>query len=285
MELTGVGGGLMLAIAAALWLMYLVPNWFKRREYLATERNAVRLQQTIRVLAETAEVPAAVRAEAAARQLALQQPPEFRQGPVAVGRPAQRPLPSSEQLAAAARRMRRTRAAAIFVLLASLGTAIAQTGLMVSAGAITQSWVVLAVSLAAAAGSFGLLGRIAERSRVRTAPVVERPERRTSTGHTTLGVAEAKAVQRATSWTPVAVPAPMYLSRTVVESAASTADPTLELKQAAAAAERALRSAEQQATPLPVAPASSSPFARMGILEDAPATAPDIDAVLARRRA
>ncbi len=119
MELTGVGGGLMLAIAAALWLVYLVPNWFKRREYLATERNAVRLQQTIRVLAETAEVPAAVRAEAAARQVALQQRAEYRQGPVAVGRPVQKVTPSVAQVAAAGRRMRRTRAATTLVLVAS----------------------------------------------------------------------------------------------------------------------------------------------------------------------
>ena len=63
MELTGLGGGIMLAIAAVLWLVYLLPTWLRRREYLATERNAVRLQQTIRVLAETAEVPAPVRAE------------------------------------------------------------------------------------------------------------------------------------------------------------------------------------------------------------------------------
>ena len=54
MELTGLGGGIMLAIAAVLWLVYLLPTWLRRREYLATERNAVRLQQTIRVLAETA---------------------------------------------------------------------------------------------------------------------------------------------------------------------------------------------------------------------------------------
>ena len=126
MELTGVGGGLMLAIAAALWLVYLVPNWFKRREYLATERNAVRLQQTIRVLAETAEVPAAVRAEAAARQVALQQRAEYRQGPVAVGRPVQRAQPTPAQVASASRRVRRTRAATTFVLLVSLVTAFAQ---------------------------------------------------------------------------------------------------------------------------------------------------------------
>jgi len=272
MELTGVGGGLMLAIAAALWLVYLVPNWFKRREYLATERNAVRLQQTIRVLAETAEVPAAVRAEAAARQIALQQRAEYRQGPVAVGRPVQKVQPSAAQVAAAGRRMRRTRALATLVLIVSLVTGVAQL--------VTQSWVMLAVSGAAVVGSLALLGRIAERSRARTAPVVARAARRTS-----LGPAEAKAVQRETEWTPVPIPKPMYLSRSVVEAAAAVEDPAFELKLAAVAAERALRNVEQEATPLRVAAASSSPFAHMGIVDDATTATPDIDAVLARRRA
>jgi len=281
MELTGVGGGLMLAIAAALWLVYLVPNWFKRREYLATERNAVRLQQTIRVLAETAEVPDAVRAEAAARQLALQQRAEFRQGPVAVGRPVQRALPSAEQLAAASRRMRRTRAATIFVLLASVVAAIAQVGLMVAGGAVAQSWLVLAVAVAAAIGSFALLGQIAERSRTLSTPAsVARPVSR----RTSLGPVEAKKVQRDTSWTPVPVPQPMYLSRSSVQAAAAVEDPTVELTRAAAAAETALRNIQQEATPLRAA-ASTSPFATMGIIEDARAAAPDLDAVLARRRA
>src|SRR3954470_23668668 len=67
------GGGVVVALAAVLWLVYLMPSWLRRREYLATERNAVRLQQTLRVLAETAEVPVAVRAETTARSVALQQ--------------------------------------------------------------------------------------------------------------------------------------------------------------------------------------------------------------------
>ena len=273
MELTGVGGGLMLAIAAALWLVYLVPNWFKRREYLATERNAVRLQQTIRVLAETAEVPAAVRAEAAARQLALQQRAEYRQGPVAVGRPVQRAQPNASQVAAAGRRMRRTRAATTLVLIASSVTAIVQV--------VAQSWVTLAISGAAVVGSLALLARIAEVSRARTAPVVARPARRTS-----LGPAEARVVaQREAEWTPVPVPKPMYLSRSTVEAAAAVEDPAFELKLAAVAAERALRNAEREATPLRVAAASSSPFASMGIVGDEAPSTPDLDAVLARRRA
>ncbi|MGH1526023.1 hypothetical protein ACRAWC_18970 [Leifsonia sp. L25] len=68
-----MGGGVVVAIAAALWLAYLVPVWLRRREYLATERNAVRLQQTLRILAETSELPDEVRMEATARTVAEQQ--------------------------------------------------------------------------------------------------------------------------------------------------------------------------------------------------------------------
>ncbi|MFE4949844.1 hypothetical protein ACFQ9V_07015 [Leifsonia sp. NPDC056665] len=68
-----MGGGVVVAIAAALWLAYLVPVWLRRREYLATERNAVRLQQTLRILAETSELPDEVRMEATAKTVAEQQ--------------------------------------------------------------------------------------------------------------------------------------------------------------------------------------------------------------------
>ncbi|ODA89893.1 hypothetical protein ATY41_11805 [Leifsonia xyli subsp. xyli] len=68
-----MGGGVVVALAAALWLAYLVPLWLRRREYLATERNAVRLQQTLRILAETAELPDEVRLEATAKTVAEQQ--------------------------------------------------------------------------------------------------------------------------------------------------------------------------------------------------------------------
>ena len=280
MELTGVDGGLMLAIAAALWLVYLVPTWFKRREYLATERNAVRLQQTIRVLAETAEVPQAVRAEAAARQLALQQRAEYRRGPVAVGRPVQRVQPSPAQVKAASRRIRRTRAATALVLVVSIVTAGAQIVGMLTGGAMGQSWIALGISIAAAVGSLALLGRIADVARARTAPAAVRPARRT-----TLGPAEAKVVQRDAEWTPVPMPKPLYLSRAIAGAAEGGQDPEVELTFAAAAAERALRDAEQEATPLRVAAASPSPFASMGIVAKDTVSTPDLDAVLARRRA
>ncbi|BDZ63634.1 hypothetical protein [Agromyces mangrovi Wang et al. 2018] len=40
-----------------LWIAYLLPSWVRRGQYLATERNTVRLQQTLRILAETSETP------------------------------------------------------------------------------------------------------------------------------------------------------------------------------------------------------------------------------------
>ncbi|HET8951430.1 MAG TPA: hypothetical protein VFN44_13010, partial [Solirubrobacteraceae bacterium] len=68
-----IGGGVLVAVAATLWIAYLLPSWLRRRQYLATERNAVRLQQTLRILAETAETPHAVHVEATAREVAVQQ--------------------------------------------------------------------------------------------------------------------------------------------------------------------------------------------------------------------
>lgn len=63
-----LGGGVIFVVAALLWAAVLVPNWVRRREFRAAERNAMRLQRTLRVLAETAEVPQEVRVEATARQ-------------------------------------------------------------------------------------------------------------------------------------------------------------------------------------------------------------------------
>lgn len=68
-----IGGGVLVAVAATLWIAYLLPSWLRRRQYLATERNAVRLQQTLRILAETAETPGEVRLGMTARDVAAQE--------------------------------------------------------------------------------------------------------------------------------------------------------------------------------------------------------------------
>lgn len=280
MGITGVGGGIMLAVAALLWLTYLLPNWFRRHEYLATERNAVRLQQTIRVLAETAEVPDVVRAARSA---------PF---PVAVGRPAT-VVPALETRTLTARRIRRTRVLSTFVLVSAIILGLVQVSLIASTGATAGSWLVVGLAALAAASSVAMLGRLAERARAnRMAPA--RPARRTSLGAPPV---HAPSVDR--SWTPIATPKPLYLDK----PDAPAIVPHLDLEAAARLAEEARRAAEREAesiAPAAVAPAAFAPadstapdarqqaasrFARMGIVDGAHTPVPDLDAALARRRA
>lgn len=68
-----LGGGVIALVAVLLWLVYLLPSWYSRRQYDASERNAVRLNQALRVLAETSETPEEVRLELNARTALAQQ--------------------------------------------------------------------------------------------------------------------------------------------------------------------------------------------------------------------
>lgn len=311
MELTSIGGGVMIALAAALWLVYLVPNWFKNREYLATERNAVRLQQTIRVLAQTAEIPEEVRAEAVARQAAELAKANVNQGPVAVGR-AVTPPTREEVLALSARRLRRTRAFTAAVLLASVVVVAVQIVMIITAGAavLSGTWLVLAAATMAGISASAMLSRLAERSRSRrdsSAPRVRTaaPRRRVVLS----SEAPIEDVTSKVSWTPVPVPKPMYLTRSNAPEAAVAAarhagQIDSELRAAAESAEQALRAntvamasatrerelardAERAATAAaetPVVASAPSRFAGMGIVEES-GNSLDLDAALARRRA
>src|SRR3954469_9571847 len=68
-----LGGGVIFLVAVALWMLYLLPSWHSRHQYNAAERNAVRLSQALRVLAETSETPQEVRLELNARTALAQQ--------------------------------------------------------------------------------------------------------------------------------------------------------------------------------------------------------------------
>lgn len=307
MELTSIGGGVMLALAAALWLVYLVPNWLKNRQYLATERNAVRLQQTIRILAQTSEIPEEVRAEAVARRAAQLAKARALQGPVAVGR-AVTPATREQVFALSARRLRRTRAVTSLVLLASLIVMGVQFFFVVTAGAamVSGTWLVMGTATIAAISASAMLSRLAERSRARRAqmaPTVRAaaPSRRIVLSSEAL--AEQPTAQ--VSWTPVPVPKPMYLTRGNTSGAAVAAarhadEIDSELRQAAESAEHALRSNSaamaaatreadlvRETSRAPVAPpaaaSAANRFAGMGIV-DVQGGAPDLDAALARRR-
>ncbi len=360
---------MVIVIAGVLWFAYLVPTWLRRREYLATERNAIRLQQTLRILAETTEVPAQVRAEASARsvlaqQRALQTALRAQQrraaeaaraahlpvgrgaggergfvgagadagaGAAAVragagqagarfaGRPTglapvgpalTRPAPAgagrsgssagrsgfpAPQRLVPSRRLRRSRLLASTVLLGALIAAGFGVGSAVGAPALVGSWLLLGGSGLVAFGSFVLLGQLATVGRMQAtlARVSAAPARRVAAS------APAAAEPVSSTWTPVPLPKPLYLSHdvpagsfgSVRESAAAFAETQAGLLAAAAQAEGMLRAVPRPPVIRPaaavptVAAAEVSRFARMGLVEDSDAAPTDLDAVLRRRRA
>ncbi|RFA09925.1 hypothetical protein B7R54_12475 [Subtercola boreus] len=193
-----LGGGLIVALAAVLWLIYLLPTWFRRNEFLSTERNVVRLQQTLRILAETSEVPDEVHVEANARSVAEQQRVLKKanaqnllaeraglQTLIEQGRAAQAaalsrnledassadsgehetivlaPRPPALTFRQASLKLRRARAATSGILLLALAVAVLG-GVQV---AVNGAWVVLVVGLIAATLCVTRLGRLARDGR------------------------------------------------------------------------------------------------------------------------
>lgn len=304
MGMDGVGSSVVIALAAILWLVYLIPTWFRRREYLTTERNAVRLQQTIRIMAETADIPETVRLEADARTVAHQEKllrqqferdqAVLRAREAAMSRAAARtlatltPAIASETIrrSPAARRLRRSRAGTtVVLLLAVLAAAASVTPIAVGiAPALLGSAIVVAVAAVA------LLARMASVARRRAAFAAElsaRPEQPRR-----LVLPEQPAVDdRATpGWVPVPLPKPLYLDRPAPQPVVSDAMRAEERERrlaAVAAAERAAVAAEraEKVTPIRPAAASASRYIGMGVIDHSETTVTDIDAVLRRRRA
>ena len=290
MPADGIGSSVIIALAAVLWLAYLVPSWLRRREYLSTERNALRLQQTLRVMAESGEMPQEIRVENMARA-AVQQEQVLRkrqQREAAVAKAQQKARDAALARATerhvvelrvsnSARRLRRSRAMTTLMLLASLVAGGFGVGLLLASGA----WLLLVSSAVVALGSFAMLGQMAavaktraqlargEVSRSPVAEPVEAPTRRSA---------------RHEPWTPVPVPKPLYLSRPQVARATDAElQAAAELRQAAADAERKLREANEEPEVRPLR--QPSRFASMGIVDPADTGTPDLDAALARRRA
>lgn len=342
-----IGGGLLVAVAAALWIAYLLPNWLRRRQYMATERNAVRLQQTLRILAETAETPEAVRVEATAREVAAQQrilqqreatarltaeaeerealaerwaaegavdAARLRVGvvlaahaaatePIAIiapVEPSSAPVPVARSAAGALarKRLRRGRAVCSLVLLVSLLTVIGG-GVAAAFGASLITPVIGALGVALAVAGLVRLARVRP-----AVPVAARPAATAEAApFEPIDLVETEAP--ADGWVPQPLPKPLHLSRgTIAAMAMASIDAAAELKRAEVGDDIARRAAELEPE-LPViapaaAPAASaartriapqvhddapvSPYARMGIVDEAQAGFDDLDAVLRRRR-
>lgn len=296
MALDGIGSSVIIALAAALWLLYLVPTWLRRREYLSTERNALRLQQTLRILAESAEVPEAVRVESSARA-AVQQERVLRklqhrelamakQQDAQLARQAARRLAETRPAVAAeasthsvaARRLRRSRVVTTVLLLAAVVAVIAGFGELVASGA----WLLLAAGAVVGTGSIMMLAQMASVGRARAALAHE--VRSTPPVRVRVEQPVRQAVQQR-EWTPVPIPKPLYSRPQADRSVAASLEAAAELRQAAAESERRMREAEKSREVTPIRPAAASRFASMGIVDRPEAAMTDLDAVLKRRRA
>ncbi|QHC74273.1 hypothetical protein [Rathayibacter sp. VKM Ac-2805] len=313
-----LGGGVVWALAAVLWVAYLIPTWMRRRSYNATERNAVRLQQTLRILAETAEVPEHVRAEATAREVALQQRrlrvtetrrrAEEKAQAMELAQAEKAARDALRRATASARRSTRSgpsvlrwrQGAALAVL---VGAVAALVGLVMLPFGGTSAVPLVGLLLAVAGlGTLILLapGRRRAAAPAATATTAAATERRRAevfeaelAEEAADDASEELAEDRA-SWTPQPLPKPLYLSRgTVAASAMASIDAVERLRTAAAEAELAQRAAatapevaplrvQRAAAPAPEAPRPSSRFAAMGVVDGVDAI--DLDQALQRRR-
>ena len=301
MGFTGLDGGIMVALAAGLWLVYLMPTWFRRREYAALEKTNIRRQQALRVLEETAPIPTVERvasivspsgqvtdrdklAEAIKRSRDAQ---AARVASRQYAEEATAPGQAATSKARVARRLRRTRAVATLLLIAALATLVVQGVLMITTGVAAGAVSVLGFAAVVGIVSFAALGRLANIARRRAsivvAPVQVRPMR--------TRIAEDREAARppVATWTPVPLPKPLYLSRSEAAPIESTVDPLESLRAAALESDRALREAQEspEVSPItkPERPAvAASAFAAMGIVGKSDVTGPDLDEALRRRR-
>ncbi len=289
-----LSGGVIVLVAVLLWMLYLLPSWRGRHQFEAAERNAVRLNRALRVLAETSETPEEVRVELNTRAALAQQRLAKR---VLSEREAAELEALRQELAAAqqdpllrqARARRRVRIAATTVLiagLAALGIGIWQ---MLALGTPALVWLGGAAVLLAAL-TLQRMALVAARSARRRAPIADQRAPRMSPPLHDQGAAPVPA----TPWTPRVLPAPLV---STVGSQAHAARIVADERQALRDAERTedrRRRAERLAPPAPapmVAPAAtpaasqeSSPYAAMGYVDDAEIEA-HVRQLLSRRAA
>jgi hypothetical protein len=296
--MASLGGGAIIAFAAVLWLLYLTPTWFRRREYVRTERTAVRLQQTLRALAETAEVPEEVRAEVSAKSVAEQHRAlrESARRAESVARP--RDARAEQKLARSGRAPRepRSRVAAASAISATrlrrsrvIATNLLVIGLTIIGWGVTDiasggSWEFLAGGVVLSLGAVALLQRastVAAAHRAVTAVdhAVAVPEEPRS--FTDWQLAEPSRP----TWTPVPLPKPRYLEDESAEPEPVVARNDIaiaaSLRAAAQRADEALRAAH--ASPAVAALDRDSVDAVDAMAESGPVLT-DLDGVLRRRR-
>lgn len=279
-----LGGGVIALVAVLLWLVYLLPSWQSRHQYDSAERNAVRLNQALRVLAETSETPGEVRLELNARTALAQQKLARRaQSEIEYAEleDARRELAVARARPAArrARARRRARLMTTVVGLAAIGLAVWGGWQVVATGSQLLLWV--GIGLAGICGlMLGRMSRVGARAAVvarDAAPAVRRP-------------VQDVDLTADGAWTPRTLPRPLTAS--AGSRAAAVLDGAEALRQAAR--EEALRSRAAELQPPSIAVArrahdeaaatAPSRFAGMGYVDDAEIEA-HVRQLLAKRAA
>jgi hypothetical protein len=264
-----LGGGVIVLVAVLLWLVYLLPSWNSRRQFDAAERNAVRLNQALRVLAETSETPDEVHLELntrtalaqqrlARRALAEREQAALEQARIDLERArGERAAARFAPDARRARARRRARLTATTVLVVAVGLASWGAWEVVSTGSQVLLW--SGVGLALFAGlvlrRMSVVGaRQAQRSEQ---PVVHRA-----------ATVQDLAVGGDRAWAPRELPRPLTASAGSRAAAVLDVEAAREALRQAALEESMRERAEEQA-PARIETARSAEFARMGVVDDA----------------
>ncbi|WP_309104316.1 hypothetical protein [Microbacterium sp.] len=275
-----LSGGVIVLVAVLLWMLYLLPSWRGRFQYNAAERNAVRLNQALRVLAETSETPGEVHLELNARTALAQQKLARR---LQAEREAAELESLRRELAATradpvvrqARARRRVRIVASTALAAGVVAAGLGAWQVFTTGAQLLLWI--GGSLILVAGiALQRMAAVAARAarRAVSQPVEEAPR-----------VAPPLHDQGPATWTPRRLPEPLVsVAGTRAQAARAEIEAQEERRKAARLAEIRQR-AERMAPPAPTRiPAAPSPYAAMGFVDDAEIEA-HVRELLARRTA
>jgi len=232
-----LGGGVIVLVAVLLWLVYLLPSWHSRRQFDAAERNAVRLNQALRVLAETSETPEEVRLELNARTALAQQKlarramaerehTSLEQARIDLEQArAERAAARARPTARRARARRRTRLALTVVGLAAVAAAVWGAWEVVTTGSQLVLW--------SAVGVAAVCGLLLQRMTRVGARAVDRTAVAEAAIHSVPTVQDVALGARTRQWAPRELPRPLTVS------AGSRAAAVLD----AAAAREALRQA------------------------------------------
>lgn len=269
-----LSGGVIVLVAALLWLLYFLPSWRGQNQYDAAERNALRLNRALRVLAESSEAPREVQLELNARTALTQQRLAKK---LQADREQAELQRLREQLAAThadpafrrARARRRTRLTATALFVLALGAAGVGVWQLMTGGSALLLWIGGAVGVSALLmlQRMATVARRAARraARIGAAPAIEEAApRREAELHD----------QGPRTWTPRTLPEPLTsVAGSRAHAARATIDAQTLAREAARAAELQ-RKAEELAPPAPVelpaaAAAQESPYARMGYVDDA----------------